>query len=286
MYSPAAPSRSADIPGRTLAFLTALAAALVPLFVLAPGRLAAGGPDGDFVARHQLGGAFRESFVAYWSSGHRDLSPGVRSVVDYWFRYHLAKAAIAAILLIVLVALGVPLWRAFLRAGGSTARGRAALASAATLVTALALFALVVVMANIQGATAPFTSLFPMLMGGTADGELSSTLAQVRQGLADSPTGGHTPPALGLMISDYSLYHVAMAVIATTVAALLIGMSALLWKRFAATAPSDGRTRRVLGAFGALTALLSLALIVVAVANTTNAADPAPGLLALFEGGW
>src|SRR6185295_15066159 len=102
-------------------------------------------------------------------------------VVDYWFRYHVAKAVIATILLIVLVALGVLLWKAFLRAGGLGAGRRVALASAGVLVTMLAVFSLAMVMANIQGAVAPFASLLPMLTDGPTDGELAGTLDQVTQ---------------------------------------------------------------------------------------------------------
>jgi hypothetical protein len=55
--------------------------------------------------------------------------------------------------------------------------------------------------------------------------------------------------------------------------------------RFAKADPSGRRTKRVLGSFGVLAAVLSLVTIIVTVANTTTAADPAPALLAFFEGG-
>jgi hypothetical protein len=286
LRSPAAPSRSAGVSGRALARLVALAVALVAALVVAPGTLAAGRSGGGFGDERSLSEALREPFVEYWSSGDRNFSPGLERVVDYWFRYHVAKAVIAAILLIVLVTLGVLLWKAFLRAGGLGAGKGTALASAGVLVTMLALLSLVTVMANVQGAVAPFASLLPMLALGATDGELADTLDQVRQRLADSPrAGGQTPPALDVMISDFSRYHVALAVVAAIVAVVLIGMSVVLWKRFARTGSSDRRTRRVLGSFGVLSALLSLIVIVIGVANTTTAADPAPALLAFFDGG-
>ncbi len=270
-----------------VALSVALVVAFVVAFVVAPGRLAAGRWDGGFVDRRNLSEALREAFVAYWSSGDRDFSPGLERVVDHWFRYHVAKAVIAAILLIVLIALGVLLWKAFLRAGGLGAARSVALASSGVLVTMLGLFSLVVVMANVQGAVAPFASLLPMLAVGATKGELVDTLDQVRQRLAGSLSAGdRTPPALEVMISDFSRFHAAMAVIGAIAAVVLIGMSVVFWKRFARTGSSDRRTRRVLAAFGALSALSSLAVIVVAVANTATAADPAPALLAFFEGGW
>jgi hypothetical protein len=48
-----------------------------------------------------------------------ELPAGTAAGADYWFRFHLVKGGIAALLLIVLVALGVVLWRTSLRANGS-----------------------------------------------------------------------------------------------------------------------------------------------------------------------
>ena len=69
-----------------------------------------------------------------------------------------------------------------------------------------------VVMANIQGAVAPFASLISLLPLGSHDKRLIHTLGQVRQGLAAYPgAGGRTAPALEAMISDFALYHAALA---------------------------------------------------------------------------
>ncbi|GAA0966321.1 hypothetical protein [Actinocorallia libanotica] len=282
MPSLQAPSRPAGVPGRALWALTALAAVLIAAFIAAPGVLAGGG----FAGERGLADALRGSFIGYWSSGDRDPSPGLEGVIDYWSRYHLAKGAIAALLLAVLVALGVVLWKAFLNAGGS-GKGRKALVPAGLLVTALALVSLLAVMANLQGAAAPFSSLLPMLTDGEPGARLTGVLDQIRAQLAASPdANGDVRPALDAMIDDFARYHAVMAVSAAVVAAALIGLSAVLWRRFAAAEPSGGRTRRVLGSFGALSALLAPAMIVVAAANTTTAADPVPALLAFFEGGW
>ena len=282
---PDGPARSAANSSRTLALLTALALALVLAVVVAPARLAAIGSGGGFVDHRNFVQAVREAFVRYWSSGDRDFSPDLERVVDYWFRFHVVKAVIAAILLMVLVALGVRLWKAFLRDGGLGAGRRAGLVSGGILVTMLALLSLVMVIANIQGALAPFSSLLPMLEIGAPHGELADSLDQVRQRLNDSlSTGGQPPAPLQLMINDFSWYHRAVAVVAAIVAVAVIGLSSVLWKRFARSA--DRRTRRVLGSFGVLTTLFSLLLIALAAGNTTVAADPAPALMAFFEGGW
>ncbi|MBO4205873.1 hypothetical protein, partial [Micromonospora echinofusca] len=78
----------------------------------------------------------------------------------------------------------------------------------------------------------------------------------------------------------------AMAVIAAVVAVVLLVLSVTWWRRFAGAGSSDRRARRVWGFLGCFSALLFLLLTVVAVANTSTAADPAPALLAFFDGGW
>jgi hypothetical protein len=262
-------------------------AGLVAAFVVAPPRLAAGGPAGDLADQGHLVAAFRTAVVGYWRSGDRNYPPALQRVVDYWFRFHLVKGGIAALLLIVLGALTVLLWRTFLRADGLGMGSRAAFVSAGAAAPMLALSALVVVMANIQGALAPFSSLLPLLMDGTPDAGLAGTLAQARQQLAGSHrTSGYTPPALDAMVSDFARYHAVLAVIAAAVVVALLGLSVMFWRSFARVGSADRRTRRVLGWFGVFSALSSLIVAVVLVANTGTAMDPAPALLSLFNGGF
>ncbi len=197
----------------------------------------------------------------------------------------MVKGVLAGALLIVLVALGVLLWKAFLRSGAS--RGRQALASAAAVTSVLALVSLAAVMANIQGAVAPFSSVTSMLPLGTPGGQLADAVGEIRQGLAHYPdTSGRNTAALQVMVDDFGRYHAVLAVMASLVAVVLVGLSVTAWRRFAAADRSDGRTRRTMGWFGVLAALVALAFVVVAVANTGTAADPAPALLGFYEGGW
>lgn len=278
-------SRPAETPGRALAWLVALAVALGAGFVLAPGRLAANGSEGAFSGRHGLVGALRPAFIAYWRSGDRRFPPDLQRVVDYWYRFHVVKGVLAVALLIVLVALGTLLWKAFLRSGGP--RGRLALASAAAFTSALALVALAAVMANVQGALAPFSSVTSMLPLGTPGGPLAGAVGEIRQGLAHYPdTNGRNTAVLRVMVDDFGRYHAVLAVLASVVAVVLAGLSVTAWRGFAKVDAADGRTRRTMAWFGVLSALLGLALIVVAVANTGTAADPAPALLGFYGGGW
>ncbi len=274
------------VSGRALASLSALAVALGAAFVLAPGVLAASAPGGGYAGQEALITALRTAFVEYWGSGSRGYPPEMDRLVDYWTRYHVAKAVIAALLLTVLVILGIRLWGALLRAGRLTARRGAALALSGTLVTVLALFSAVVVMANIQGAVAPFASLISMLPLGTHDKQFTRTVGQVKQGLAGYPgTSGRTTPALEVMISDFALYHAALAALAAAVAVILTVMSVVSWKRRARTRSSERRTRHALGLAGGFSALLALAVIVLAVANLGTAMNPVPPLLAFFNAG-
>jgi hypothetical protein len=122
MSPPAAPSRSTDIPGRALARLGSVAVGLAILFVVAPSALASRSGDG-FADKSTLVESLREGFIGYWRTGDRDFGSDLQKVVDYWFRYHVVKAVIAALLLLVLTALGLLIWKAFLRADGLGGEG-------------------------------------------------------------------------------------------------------------------------------------------------------------------
>jgi hypothetical protein len=260
-----------DRSTRTLSALAVSAAALLAAFVVAPARLAALGSGSDLIGDRQLTDAFRQAFIRYWESGDRSLTPGLARVVDYWLRYHVAKGAIAALLLIVFVTLGVELWKAFLRA----AHRRTGLAAAAVGATALAFLSLVTVMANLQGAVAPYASLLPILATWKSD----PALGQIRQGLAARPTRAGAQ----VMLDDYVRYHVAMIVIAALVAALLIAAGVAFWKR---SGSADRAAKWIQRSYGVLSGLTAVAAIVVVIANSTTVANPEPGLLALFAGGW
>ena len=252
--------------------LTALTAALAAAFVVAPRTLAASGAQA-YSGSAELTASARSAFVEYWTAGVGTLTPALDGVVGYWSRYHLAKAAIAAVLLAVLVALGSRTWQAFARPGRRAA-GRWALAAAGVAVTVLGVVSGAVVLANVQGAVAPFASLLPMAV---ADGGAAET---VRAALVD----GQASPPLDAMIGDFARFHLVLAVLAAVVAAVLVVTSAVLWRRRAATV--DVRTRRVLATFGVLWAVLAVVVVVLAVANAGTAADPAPAFQAFVDGGW
>lgn len=224
-------------------------------FLVVPGWAAgtsfdAGALVGDSLSAGALADPFRAEFAAWWHSGAGELSPDLARIVDFWFRYHLAKAVLAALLLVVLIALAVRLRRWW----------------ALAPVTALGLLALAALMANLQGAVAPFASLFPLL---SVD-DLRAPAEALRT--------GNRPPALATILDNYVLYHAAMIAIAGTVAVASLAAAIVLGRRF--------RRSRVHTSFAVVAGLVAVVALVLTAANTTTTLNPEPGLAGLFSGGW
>ncbi|MER7936482.1 MULTISPECIES: hypothetical protein [unclassified Streptomyces] len=277
------PSRRAEASGRAPAVLVGLAVLLGAAFVLAPGRLAGIGTRGGPSSRGGLVDGLSPAFVSYWESGDRRVPADLQRLVDYWSRFHVVKGVLSAALLIVLVALAVRLWKAFLRPGRRAGGG---VAVAAVSVSVLALVSLAALMANVQGAMAPFSSVTSLLPLGEPHGRLADAIGQIEQGLAHYPgTGGRNAPALEAMVDDFGWYHAVLAVLASVVAVAVTVLSVLAWRRFATADRSEVRIRRTMRWFGVLSVLLALMAAVVALANAGTAADPAPALLGFYQGG-
>ncbi|MEV0332689.1 hypothetical protein [Nocardia sp. NPDC050717] len=272
----------AGLDGRPVALLGALAVVLGGAFVLAPRWLAGSVPGGGIGDEGDVRNALRAGFVEYWGSGDRALTPALSATVDYWSRYHLAKAVLAGLLVIVLVALAVRLWRAFL-----VAERPVRLGVVSALVTLPALFAVVATMANIQGVVAPFASTLPMLTEPPVDPELAGALDQVVGNLeAAIQTDAAMLPAVAVLLDGFVRYHQAMIVIACLTAVAFAAAGVLLWRQRGRTGTEDRRARRTFAALAAVTVAAAAASAVVALANISTVADPAPALLALFAGSW
>ncbi|MGC0334263.1 hypothetical protein RKD23_007253 [Streptomyces sp. SAI-170] len=265
-------------PRRRIGLLTATSAALTAAFFVVPNALTGNGVDIDNVDT-----SFRRGMVAYWDSGSQDFPGQLEATVTFWFRFHLVKAGVSALLLVAVVALGAVLWRQSRRSADDDRRGRLRLVPPGALVVLLGPFALVALVANLQGAAAPFASLLPMLTGGGTDDDLATTLTEIRHQLADHPAGRHSP-ALTAMISDFAVYHAVLAAMAAVLALALAGTGAALWRRHKAT--PDARPRRALKAGITASVVLAGLVLVVAVANATSAAHSPEALAAFFDGGW
>lgn len=285
MASTLSPSVRVDFPGRAVATLTSLCAVLVAALVLAPARLADLG-DRGLSDRRVLVEDLQDAVVAYWRSGASEYPPELARVVDHWVRYSLLEAVMTSALLVALIALGRLLWREYVREDTSGMAGRLAVASAGAIVGGCALFAVWTLTASIQDAAAPFGALLPLLSEGAPDGALLDTLAQVRQHLAHTTSAGASaPPALAAMIDDYARFHVVHAMAAAPTALLFLVAAVLLWKR-TTRAASDKRGTRTMRSVAGLCVLLFLSFGVICAVNAATAADPEPGLLGFFEGGW
>lgn len=271
--------RERRISGRGVGLIAVASVLLGVAFVFVPGIVAGWGSEGGIGDAGELRDALRVAFVGYWSSGVGEFSPALNDVVEYWFRYHVVKALIAVALLGVLTALAAMLWKAVGQEDDSGWGRRVALGAAGAGVTTCALVALLAVMANVQGAVAPYASVLPMLFDDPVGSELAGTLEGVGRQLAASGSS----PALEVMIGDFTRYHVAMVVIASVVAVGCAIATVVLWKRRAGRSSGE---RGVLAGLGLLTMGLTVVFVVVAVANTSTVAEPVPALQALFDGRW
>ncbi|WP_370377285.1 hypothetical protein [Catenulispora sp. GAS73] len=305
-FAPIPPTaRSSTLPARAIAALCALVAVFAAAFVLAPGPLASSTSGVSLSHRDTLDNAAKTAFVDYWNSGSRTFTPDMSRVVNYWRQYHVVKATSAALLLLVAIMLTVRLWRALLGAGAQRTATRIALTSAWLLAALLTVGSVLLLIANIQGSIAPLSSAITLLPFHTSDAGLSTALAQIRTdltGYSRAGAGAHHPPIVARMVDDFGAYHAVIAVLTTIVLLVILAMSVMTWKRFRAigktgssdssdssdssNSPDNRRTRRLHAILGTLLAVTGLATLLVCVANTSTTADPAPALLALFQGGW
>jgi len=278
------PPGRADFPGKAVAALTCLSAALVAALVLVPSRIAAQG-DTRLTDPRLLAQDLQDAFVAYWRSGESTYPPGLARVVDYWARYSILEAVITSALLVTLVALGRLLWKTYMRGEISGRANRLTIASASTVVWGCALVALWTLTSSIQDAFAPFAAVLPVLLDGSAHEALAQTLDRVQQHLAPSTSAGEpAPPALAAMVDGNARFHVVHAIAAAPTTLYLLGAGVRLWRR--RTRVSERHVRRTVTSAAAVCVLLSFLFGVICAVNVGTAIDPEPSLYGLFQGGW
>lgn len=214
--------------------LPVLAVAGVVAFVLLPRQLA-GGPLSDPAT---LSRTFVAGFEGFWAG---EAGATLNRAVDYWASYHLYKALFAALLVVVL----------FLLARRLYDRGAWVRAVAAG---ALGTFAVLLVMANVQGMLAPFAALFPRLAGTDIAAQVSDNLGSA-QG--------------EVMLADFSRFHLVLAICAVVAALGFLALGFVILRR------KQG-PRRTLAA-GSFTVMVLLGLI--AAVNVVTALQPAPALV-------
>lgn len=261
--------------------LAVTAVALALAVVAAPAPLASLWPGGGYANLGDLRSALSAGFVGYWAAGDGVVGPGLARPVAYWAHFHLVKALLAAAWLVVLLRLGSR-WAAADRASTSPGRRRLPITVVTATVLAVAtLLALLVLVANVQGAIAPLSSALGLLPLAAAGPDLAPTVQEVRSGLAE----GTSSPALDGLVHDFVVYHAAMAGLAAMVTACLLTSAALAWRRRARSPREEDSLRRLLAAATVAAATLGLLFAVLTAANLSTVAHPAPALLAFFDGG-
>ena len=246
---------------------------LVGAYFFLPGTVAAVlSPAGitTGVLAETLGAAFSQ----WWSEAAAPLTTDMRAVVSFWGMFHVTKAVVALALLIGLLLTGHQVWRAYARVNARAAR--AAIALVGIVVAPIAAFVLLIVMANIQGALAPLSSVMGLL---PMDGSVPE-VAQVREQFA----AGTISPVLETLIGDFRAYHLALVVIAAAAAVIVVAADMVLWIRWSRMPRQDVRLRRVTATIAAVLPTFAVLLLFIMVVNLSTVAATAPALAAFFGG--
>jgi hypothetical protein len=245
--------------------------------VFAPFPMASVWSGGGYPDRAALVDSLSSAVVHFWDASTGVTGADLADPVSFWARFHVVKALLAAMLLVALALLGSRAWSAYTRA--ATTGRRLALGACVVVVGSLALLALVVTVANLQGAIAPLSSALGLLPFAEPDAALAQTVEQVRQGLAS----GTRNPALEALVNDFTVYHLAMAALAAAATVGLLATAVHLWRRRAKMSTARGRGLLL---FGVVLTLTSAAFFAVVTAgNLSTVANPVPALLSFFAGG-
>lgn len=270
--------RMAGTGPRRVPALTAVAAVLTAAVVLVPFPLAAALSGGGYRGPEALREAVTTGFVRFWSTGSGALGPDLAAAADFWARFHVVKAVLAGALLGVLLVLVPRLWRA----GTDTGRPRRwALRAAATGTASLLVLSLLVLVANVQGALAPLSSVLGVMPLGAPTGDLAATVDRARDTVATASPS----PVAATLIDDFTRYHAVMAVLGAVVTVALLAGAVVLLRRRSSTAPADRPQRRALAGAGVGMLLLAAFFAVTTAANLGTARHPAAALVGFLGGG-
>lgn len=251
--------------------LAAVTAVLVVLVWLVPWPLAqqitgASWPDPHALAQTVAGGFVTDQ--AQHTATPGEPGSGLHAATGFWRWFHLAKAVLTVPLVLAAGLLTLPLWPT----PGSTpgpgeGRLRRLTGSAAGIAIAVAtLTAVVVLVANIQGAAAPLASVLSFLPEASGPGAAGAAAAVRQQAISGSPDR-----TTAVMLDSFAAYHAVLAALAVIVAVAGLTLAAVLW-----------RHRHRLAGLAVLVTGLGFGLI--AAANVNTASHPAPAFAAFLEG--
>lgn len=268
---------SAPTPRRAGVLWCTAAAATVAFFVLPALLVSLRG----FTGEAALVAASESAFVHADLGGRVADSGALAELTARWREFHVVKALIAGVLVLVLAGRTSALRQAVETA--ERGRRRWSLLGAYGAVVLWLLGALTVLLANAQGAVAPLASVASLLPAEGGPGELRGVLADLRLAVeADSPSrvGG----IAGELLGDFTRYHAVLAVLAAgagvvfmTVALRAVSRRWRQRRTGRSSQPTWVVTATLYGAAGGFFLLLSLA-------NTSTWIDPVPALVATLGG--
>ena len=231
--------------------------------------------------RNDLGVAVDQGFASFWTNGGR-LESTFRQASRYWSTYHLLKCLFAAF---VVLSASVLASRLIVRFQRAQPLGIASLwAVAGISVAGVGAFFSLLVIANLQGPFAPIASLLPTLT--TSPNQHSMQVVAEAQRLAEQTHRTNYPPPLERMVSEFSRFHLVLAVLATVLAVLALRFALSAWRRSSRTATDDRRNRFMLRTLALTAAIAATALAIIATANAATAAAPIRAFAGALSGGF
>lgn len=277
--STAAPLQHDPRPSARLAPPALAAAALTALVLIAPFRVASAWSGGRYPDLAALRTAVTEGFVRLWNDAGAAPGADLAGAAQFWARFHVVKAGLAAALLVALLVLAQRLLHALADRQGTAGRRWALvpLVVAALLLTPLALLVLV---ANLQGAVAPLSSVLGVLPLHPPSGALAASVEEARYALEN----GSSTPALEVIRHDFVTYHAAMAALGAVATLALVAAVVVVRRRRRAADATPG-IRRLLVVVMLGTVLLAGFLALTTAANVVTALNPAPALAGFLAGG-
>lgn len=249
-------------------------ALLFVAFLLVPGMVASAWSRAEGITTGVLAQNLGVAFSQWWSSAAAPLTPDMEAVVTFWEVFHVTKTAVALALLVALLMTGHQVWKTYARSSGRAARAFTAFVGIAG--APLAPLMLLIVMANVQGALAPLSSVMGLL---PMDGSVPE-VAEVREHFA----AGTRTPVLDVMITDFRTYHLVLVVIAAIAAVIVMAADIVLWIRRSRIPREEVRLRRVTAIVAAVVPALVPLLLFFMVLNLSTVGEAASALAAFFEG--
>ena len=275
VLSPRPPSSSPARPAG-LTIVATLVGLLAALWFLPP-LLAAGWPGSRGTTIEHLGGDLPAAMTRWWTSNDPVPDDELAALVTFWSGFHAVKAVLAALLLVAAGGMAARLLGACVRADRPAHLRTWGTAGFGCLL--LAMIALLVLIANVQGAWAPLSSAVSLLPTDGSNADLASAAAGLHQQLL---AGTRTPP-LTTLVEDFRRYHLVLAICSALSTVLLFGGLVSWWRRRARVPRAQRRPRRVIAAVAVLLAGLMLFLALITLANMSTAADPAPALAGFLD---